>query len=134
MKNYNYPLQRPQNIIEEMSNGKWFAALDLLSGYYHVKYKDNKSKEVMAFITQDGFYQFTRMNFGGASAPKQFQRIMEKIFRKEIDEGWLRVYIDDIMMKAENGEELRKRLKRVFEKCREKGLTLKQSKCKFMAK
>jgi hypothetical protein len=38
MKECNYPLPRPQNIIEDLSDGKCFAALDLLSGYYQIPY------------------------------------------------------------------------------------------------
>lgn len=70
------------------------------------------------------------MNFGGA--PKEFQRIMDRIFRKELDEKWLRIYIDDIMIKAETVSEFCHRLRRVFNICRNKGLTLKPTKCRFL--
>ncbi|MBW0572110.1 hypothetical protein O181_111825 [Austropuccinia psidii MF-1] len=45
-----------------------------------------------------GIYEYTRMPFGIKNAPAHFQRIMDTIFQEEIFEGWMVVYIDDIII------------------------------------
>ncbi|MBW0487761.1 hypothetical protein O181_027476 [Austropuccinia psidii MF-1] len=42
--------------------------------------------------------EYTRMSFGIKNAPAHFQRMMDTIFQEEILEGWMVVYIDDIII------------------------------------
>ncbi|MBW0519856.1 hypothetical protein O181_059571 [Austropuccinia psidii MF-1] len=52
-----------------------------------------------------GIYEYTRMPFGIKNAPPHFQRMMETIFEEEILEGWMVVYIDDIIIYSETWED-----------------------------
>ncbi|MBW0470745.1 hypothetical protein O181_010460 [Austropuccinia psidii MF-1] len=50
-------------------------------------------------------YEYTRMPFGIKNAPAQFQRMMDTIFQEEILEGFMVVYIDDIIIYSEIWED-----------------------------
>ncbi|MBW0469340.1 hypothetical protein O181_009055 [Austropuccinia psidii MF-1] len=52
-----------------------------------------------------GIYEYTRMPFGMKNVPAHFQRMMETIFQEEILEGWMVVYIDDIIIYSETWED-----------------------------
>jgi hypothetical protein len=38
------------------------------------------------------------MFFGLCNSPATFQSIMNHLFKQEIEEGWLEVYLDDILI------------------------------------
>ncbi|MBW0465973.1 hypothetical protein O181_005688 [Austropuccinia psidii MF-1] len=52
-----------------------------------------------------GIYEYTRMPFGIKNAPAHFQRMMNTIFQEKILEGWMVVYIDDIIIYSETWED-----------------------------
>ena len=44
-----------------------------------------------------------------------FQAMMDNYFRDMIDEGWITIYMDDILIHARTKEDLEKKTKRVLE-------------------
>jgi hypothetical protein len=50
----------------------------------------------MAFLTSKGLFEPTFMFFGLTNSSAIFQMMMNMIFRKEVSQGWLSVYMDDI--------------------------------------
>ncbi|MBW0517902.1 hypothetical protein O181_057617 [Austropuccinia psidii MF-1] len=72
-----------------------------------------------------GIYEYTKMPFGIKNAPAHFQRMMETIFQEEILEGWMVVYIDDIITYSETWED------RVLSKCTPINLKISLKKCNF---
>ncbi|MBW0529550.1 hypothetical protein O181_069265 [Austropuccinia psidii MF-1] len=52
-----------------------------------------------------GIYEYTRMPFGTKNAPAHFQRMMDTILQEEIFEGWMVVYIYDIIIYSETWED-----------------------------
>ncbi|MBW0567750.1 hypothetical protein O181_107465 [Austropuccinia psidii MF-1] len=50
-------------------------------------------------------FEYTRMPFGIKNAPAHFQRMMDTIFQEEILEGWMVVYIDDLIIYSETWED-----------------------------
>ena len=59
-----------------------------------------------AFITNKGLFEPTVMFFGLTNSPATFQTMMNTIFANEMAQGWLTVYMDDMMIttKPESGE------------------------------
>jgi hypothetical protein len=49
-----------------------------------------------AFLTPEGLFELMVMFFGLTNSPATFQMIMNMIFRKEVSQGWLSVYMDNI--------------------------------------
>ncbi|MBW0512494.1 hypothetical protein O181_052209 [Austropuccinia psidii MF-1] len=60
--------------------------------------------KLIRIICYRGIYEYTGMPFGIKSAPAHFQRMMDTIFQEEILEGWMVVYIDDIIIYSEMWE------------------------------
>ena len=105
-------------------------SLDLESGYWQVA-MDEDSKEFTAFTVGPlGFYECDRMPFGLTNAPATFQWLMESCLG-DLHLNWCIIYLDDIIVFAENPDEQIKRLRGVFQKLADARSKLKPSKCEF---
>ena len=71
------------------------------------------------------------MFFGLSNSPATFQRFMNDSFRDMIAEGWLVVYMDDILITSPDHDKDEERTKRVLQRLKELDLHLKLKKCKF---
>jgi hypothetical protein len=71
------------------------------------------------------------MPFGLKSAPSTFQRMMNSILAEFIGTRCL-VYMDDILIMAENLDEHNSKLQAVFHKLREFNLKIEPDKCEFL--
>ncbi|MBW0523117.1 hypothetical protein O181_062832 [Austropuccinia psidii MF-1] len=78
-----------------------------------------------------GIYEYTRMPFGSKNAPAHFQRMMDTIFQEEILEGWMVVYIDDIIIYSETWEDHVQYIDRVLSNCTPTNLKISLKKCNF---
>ena len=125
-----YPLPRIDETIDALHGAKYFSTLDLASGYWQIEL-DEESKQKTAFTTEFGHFEFNRMPFGLQGAPSSFQRLMNHIFREELNVFAL-VYLDDIIVFSRTLEEHFRNLETVFRRLREAGLKLKLKKCSFV--
>ncbi|MBW0517507.1 hypothetical protein O181_057222 [Austropuccinia psidii MF-1] len=64
-----------------------------------------------------GIYEYNRIICGIKNAPAHFQRMMDTIFQEEILQGWMVVYIDDIIIYSETLENHVEYIDRVLRKC-----------------
>jgi Reverse transcriptase (RNA-dependent DNA polymerase) len=71
------------------------------------------------------------MFFGLCNSPATFQVMMNKIFKDMIDEGWVVIYMDDILIFSEKLTDHQERTRQILERLREHDLYLKPEKCKF---
>ncbi|MBW0574225.1 hypothetical protein O181_113940 [Austropuccinia psidii MF-1] len=71
------------------------------------------------------------MPFGIKNAPSQFQRMMNEIFPEELSEGWLIIYIDNIIVCSKTWEEHMYRLSRVLTKIQSVNMKISLQKCHF---
>ena len=55
------------------------------------------------------------MFFGLCNSPATFQAMMDDYFRDMIDEGWIAIYMDDILIHAKTKKDLEDRTKRVLQ-------------------
>ena len=86
----------------------------------------------MAFITNYGLFEPTVMFFGLINSPATFQTMMNVIFAKEIVEGWLIVYMDDILVATKDNLKFHEEcIHRLLEKLKKHDLYFKPEKCSF---
>ena len=92
------------------------------------------------FLMPEGLFEPTVMFFGLTNSLATFQMMMNTIFQKEVAEGWLSVYMDDIAIHTkprenETEEQHQNRYTKytylILDKLEENHLYLKPEKCDF---
>src|SRR5262249_27533565 len=84
-----------------------------------------------AFKTPRGLFEPTVAFFGLCNMPATFQFMMNEIFKDKIEEGWLGVYLDDIIITSEDHEKDIEHTLQVLQKCKKHDLYLNLDKCAF---
>ena len=74
------------------------------------------------------------MFFGLCNSPAAFQNMMNDIFLIETDEGWILIYIDDILILSKEKRNLQKLTLWVLKKLQENNPFVNLDKCTFEAK
>ncbi len=103
-RNCNVSPLIPQT-IDHLSGCMLFTKFDIWWGYNNIHIKPG-DKWKAAFLTPEGLFKPTVMFFGLTNSPATFQMMMNTIFQKQVAQGWLSVYMDDlaIHMKWHPGE------------------------------
>jgi hypothetical protein len=129
MKNI-YPLPLVSNLLDKLKGANIFTKLDIRWGYHNIRIKESNEWKG-AFKTNKGLFEPTVMFFRLCNSPVTFQAMMNDIFRDMLNEGWLIIYVDNILIYSNDHEEHRKRTLRVLARLCEHDLFLKAEKCKF---
>ena len=79
------------------SGAKYFTKLDVRWGYNNIQIKTGDEWKA-AFKMNNGLYEPTVMFFGLCNSPATFQAMMDSIFEDEVHEGWIIIYMDDILI------------------------------------
>ena len=124
-------LPKIDEMYGRLQGAKVFTTLDLRSDYYHISLSEN-SKAKTAFVTPFGKYQCEAVPFGLVQAPAYFQQLISMVLQGYSD--FTMAYLDDIIIFSKNEEEYLKHIKIIFQKLKEAGLKLKESKCDFFKK
>lgn len=128
-----HPLPRLEELVESASGNKFYASLDMKDAYYQVELDEN-SRDVTTFSDGVSLYRFKRLPFGLSCSPAIFSRVIGKVLAPLIKKGWIKNYLDDIVIWATSLEELLERLEELFKLFGEKGIKLNIKKCQFAQK
>ncbi|XP_071921742.1 uncharacterized protein [Coffea arabica] len=124
-----YPLPLIDSLFDQLQGSVVFSKLDLRQGYYQLKIKKEDIPKT-AFSTRYRHFEFAVMSFGLTNAPTAFMDLMQRIFKKYLDQ-FVVVFIDDILIYSKTREEHAKHLGVVLQILREHKLYAKFSKCEF---
>ena len=126
-KSDSFPIPRIADCIDQIGNAKFVSKFDMLKGYWQVPLTQ-RAREISAFVTPSGLYQYKVMPFGMKNAPATFQRMVNKLVR-DIDgcEG----YIDDVVIFSDNWSDHIRQIERFFQIMREAKLTINLMKSEF---
>src|SRR5258707_5480649 len=94
-----YPLPLISDLMINLKGSKFFTKLDLRWGYNNIGIKEGDEWKA-AFVTNRGLFEPTVMFFGLRNSPATFQAMMDDYFGDMINEGWLVIYMDDILIHA----------------------------------
>ncbi|MEG0619293.1 MAG: reverse transcriptase domain-containing protein [Bacilli bacterium] len=125
-----YPIPHMDELLDSLSEAKYFTALDLKSGYHQIKMKDDDIHKT-AFITKEGVYEYNRMPLGLINAPYTFQKAMNRLFRNYLYKICV-VYLDDILVFSNNKEEHYTHLELILNKLQEANLFINLEKSEFL--
>ncbi|XP_063781276.1 uncharacterized protein LOC134929621 [Pseudophryne corroboree] len=127
-----YPLPLITELFDRVSGATIFTKLDLRGAYNLIRIREGDEWKT-AFNTRDGHYEYLVMPFGLSNAPAVFQHFVNEIFR-DILYRHVVVYLDDILIFANNLEEHRFWVKEVLSRLRVNHLYCKLEKCVFEVK
>ena len=125
-----YPLPLVSDLINKVKDARVFTKFNVRWGYNNVRIKDGDQWKA-AFITHKGLFKPNVMFFGLSNSPMMFQRFMNDSFRDMIAEGWLIIYMDDLLILSPDEETDTTNTRRVLQRMKELDLHLKIKKCKF---
>jgi Reverse transcriptase (RNA-dependent DNA polymerase) len=119
-----YPLPLISEIMDKIKGAKFFTKFDVRWSYNNVRIKAEDQWKAV-FKTNRGLFEPTVMFFGMCNSPATFQAMMDSIFSDMIEGQKVIVYMDDILIFAENQEELQEQTKQVLQQLWEHDLFLK---------
>ena len=109
---------------------KYFAVLDLTSGYYQAPLAQ-ESRELTAFITHMGLYEWTRVPMGAKGAPPYFQYQMVNTVFAGLIHNICEIYLDDIIIWGASINELTQRLEKILQRAQKYNIIFNPEKCRF---
>ena len=125
-----YPMPKIQEALTNLQKSKYITCMDVLKGF-HQNIVSAESRQYLRIILHMGVYEYLRMPFGIKNAPSHFQRMMDTEFHQELSEGWLIIYIDDIIIFTETWEEHLSKLSLVLKKVIKMNMRISLKKCQF---
>ena len=138
-KNRNVSPLIPQ-VIDRLAGCTLFTKFDIRWGYNNIRIKEG-DKWKAAFLMPQGLFKPLVMFFGLTNSLATFQAMMNEIFRMEVAQGWLSVYMNDIAihtkpfdgeMEQQHEQWHKQLIHQILEKLEVHDLYLKPEKCKFL--
>ncbi|GKE88145.1 reverse transcriptase domain-containing protein, partial [Tanacetum coccineum] len=103
--------------------------LDAYKGYHQIKMVE-EDEEKTAFITSQRIFCYTKMSFGLKNVGATYQRLVDRVFQKQIGRN-LEVYVDDLVIKSHTEEEIIQDIAETFKTLRQINMKLNPKKCTF---
>jgi hypothetical protein len=124
------PIPLIPELIDRLCGMHYFTKFDIRVGYNNIHIKEGDEYKA-AFKTLLGLFEPLVMTFGLCNAPATFQTFMNHIFQDMVDEGHVVVYLNDILIFADNLVLLDKLTHEVLSCLDKFDLYLKPEKCSF---
>ena len=126
-KTDSFPVPRMDDCIDNIGQAKYVTKFDLLKRIWQISLTD-RAKEISAFVTPDGLYQYKVMPFGMKNSPATFQRLINMIITG-LDN--CKAYIDDAIIYSEEWDQQIKTIREFFERLSNAKLTINLAKREF---
>ncbi len=104
-----YPLSRLEELVELASGNKFYVTFDLKDTYFQVML-DDSSRDITTFSDGVSLYRFKRLSFGLSCSPAIFSRQMAQLLSPLVRLGWIKNYLDDVIIFATDFNTLLNRL------------------------
>ena len=125
-----WPIPNIQDLLARIGEKRpqYFGVMDLTSGYHQAPISE-ECQAYTAFLTPFGLYEWVRLPMGLAGAPSYFQRVMSTDVLAGLHSVLCFLYLDDCIVTGGSEDEFVANMRRVFQRLREKGITLNPDKC-----
>ena len=116
-------------MVDSTAGHKLLTFMDAFSGYNQIKMVE-EDQEKTTFITSQGLYCYKVMPYGLKNAGATYQRLVNKMFSKQIGRN-MEVYVDDMLVKRKEEFAHLDDLQETFTTLRQYQMKLNPSKCAF---
>ena len=99
----NFPLQRIDNLFNQLQDASCFQIIDHILGYHQLKVREYDIPKKV-FITRYRHYEFLIMSFSLTYAPATLMDLMSNVFKTYLDLVFI-VFTDDILVYSRNEED-----------------------------
>ena len=125
----SFLLPQIDQLVDSTVGYKLLMFMDAFSGYNQIKMAE-EDQEKTAFITSQGLYCYKVMPFKLKNAGATYQRLVNKIFNRQIGRN-MEVYVDDMLVKSKEELAHLDDLKETFATLKQYQMKLNPSKCVF---
>ena len=126
-KTDTFPIPRIDDCIDNIGQAKYVTKFDLLKGFWQIPLT-NRAKEISAFVTPDGLYQYKVMPFGMKNSPATFQGLVNNLI---FNLAGCKAYIDDAIIFSKEWEQHLQTIRNFFDRLSEATLTVNLTKSEF---
>ena len=123
-------MHRVKDQLEAMSGSSFFTTLDLTKGYHQMRLAE-ESKEITAFSSPKGLFQWKVLPMGMKTSGAVFQRLMDQMLG-DLQPRCAVVYIDDITIFSPSMDQHLVDLGKVFKRLASVNLKINLDKCNFV--
>ncbi|UYV70128.1 K02A2.6-like, partial [Cordylochernes scorpioides] len=118
-----------ETVLDKLAHAKIFTNVDISSAFWQVEIEPS-SRNLLAFVTLEGQYQFSRLPFGLKNLPQIYERALSQVIQKyELD--FIAHYFDDFVIFSNTIEEHAQHIQKFFLVCQEENIKLNYKKCEF---
>ena len=125
----SFLLPQINQLVDSTAGHKLLMFMDAFSGYNQIKMV-KEDQEKTAFITSQGLYSYKVMPFGLKNPGATYQRLVNKMFNKQISRN-MEVYVDDMLVKSKEKLAHLDNLREMFTTLKQYQMNLNPSKCVF---
>ncbi len=125
-----YPLPRLEELVDQAAGHQYCVTLEMREAYFQL-ILDEESRDLTTFSDGGTLYRFKRLHFGLNCFPAIFSRRMASLLTPLLRKGWVKNYLDDLIIFVPTFQELLKRLRKLFALLTSNGVKLNLSKCAF---
>ncbi|PFX28322.1 Uncharacterized protein K02A2.6 [Stylophora pistillata] len=116
-----------KEVLYDLKGSTVFSKLDLKWSFHQVEL-DERSRDIITFVTHRGLYRYKRLMFGVTSVPEKYQKIVANVLHG--CEGVANM-ADDLIVHGCGIKEHDRNLQAILTRLKDKGLTLNGDKCQF---
>ena len=118
-----------EEMCDDLQNAKYFCKADMNHAYFQIELDEN-SRNLTCFSTHEGIHRFKRLTQGCSASGDAFQYIIAENICSGLK--GVKNNQDDFLLYASTEKQMLERLQVFFERCKQKGITLKRTKCEFL--
>ena len=123
------PLPRIDDTLDQLIRFQLFTKIDLKDAFNQMRIKEG-DKWKTAFKTRYVTFEYLVIPFGLTNAPATFQKYVNWILKKELDQEGV-AYVDDILVTGHDQVTCREKMQKILMKLYRARLRAKLTKCRF---
>ena len=116
---------------QRLSGHRWLSVFDFASGFYAVRIAEESIPYTTFYVEGRGYLGYAKMPFGLTGAPSTFAHVTATNLSDLLADETMELLVDDGGTAADEYEEMMTKLTKIFQRVRERDMSLSAAKSKF---